>query len=63
VDWIDLAQDRDQCRALVNAVVLSVPIILLIAVINLLVPQNVGKFLSGYAKFAVIIVFNYVGPP
>jgi hypothetical protein len=34
MDWIDLAQDRDQCRALVNTVM------------NLLVPQYAGKFLS-----------------
>jgi hypothetical protein len=35
MDWIDLAQDRDQWRALVNTVK------------NLQVAQNAGKFLSG----------------
>jgi hypothetical protein len=35
MDWIDLALDRDQWRALVNTVM------------NLLVPYNAGKFLSG----------------
>jgi hypothetical protein len=34
--WIDQAQDGDQWRALVNTVM------------NLLVPQNVGKFLSSW---------------
>jgi hypothetical protein len=34
VDWINLAQDRDQWRALVNMAV------------NLQVSLNVGKFLS-----------------
>jgi hypothetical protein len=33
-DWIDLAQDRDKWRALVKTVM------------NLCVPQNVGRFLS-----------------
>jgi hypothetical protein len=35
VDWIDMAQDRGQWRALVNTV------------LKLRVPQNAGKFLSG----------------
>jgi hypothetical protein len=35
MDWIDLAQDRNQRRVIVNTVM------------NLWVPQYVGKFLSG----------------
>jgi hypothetical protein len=34
MDWIDLAQDRNQLRALLNTVM------------NLRVPLNAGKFLS-----------------
>jgi hypothetical protein len=37
MDWIDLAQDRDQWRALMNTVM------------NLRVLYNVGKFLSSCA--------------
>jgi hypothetical protein len=37
-DWIDLVQNRDQWRAVVNTV------------INLLIPWNAGKFLSNHTR-------------
>ena len=40
IDWIDLAQDRDRCRALVNTVM------------NLRFPYNAGNFLSSLEHFS-----------
>jgi hypothetical protein len=53
MDWIDLAQDRDQRRALVNTV------------LNLRVPYNVGKFLSsctteGFSRRAHLHGVSYI---
>jgi hypothetical protein len=46
VDWIDLAEDRNRWRALVNSV------------LNLRVPYNAGKLSSGLTFYGFIELVN-----
>jgi hypothetical protein len=53
MDWIDMAEDRDRWRALVNAVM------------NILVPQNAGNFLTSietvsFSGRALLHVVSYL---
>jgi hypothetical protein len=55
MDWIDLAQDRDQWNAPVNMIM------------NLRVPRNVGKFLGSCAsgsfpRRAQLCIVRQLGP-
>jgi hypothetical protein len=45
IKWLDLVQDRDQCRALATTVT------------NLRFPENSEKFMSGCASFAKNVQF------
>jgi hypothetical protein len=47
MDWIDLAQDKDRCRALVHAVMKLVH-----AVMKLRVPLNARNFLTEAVSFS-----------